>query len=381
MKLLVINGPNLNLLGTREPEIYGFETLAELEETWRARATLLDVSLDAIQSNHEGAIVDAIQDARESYDGIVINAGAYSHYSYAIADAIAACGIATVEVHISNIAEREEWRHHSVITDVAESVIMGRGASGYIDAIDHLVALISHPPTTLRYGSEPNNVLDLRTPTGDGPHGVVVVVHGGYWRDIYTREIMDFASMDLTDRGWATANIEYRRGAGSFPASSDDLDAAIEWVHSNAAIHNLDPTRIVALGHSAGGYLVTRVAHNRGDLLGSIALGTVFDLPAVTRSRPEDDPAAAFLGATQAERPALWSSAAHQGQAKSPVHVVHGSDDETVDASQAEAYVQSQRGVASLTMLPGVGHDELIDPRHEAWGAVVDALEGLSPPQ
>jgi 3-dehydroquinate dehydratase-2 len=381
MRLLIINGPNLNLLGSREPEIYGTETLSDLEAMWQSRAGILGISIDTLQTNHEGAIIDAVQDAREKYDGLVINAGAYSHYSYAIADAITASDVQTVEVHISNINEREEWRHHSVLTPVAVCSISGRGSSGYIDAIDHLHALLTHPPDTHKYGPEVDNVLDLRKPTSGGPHPVVVVVHGGFWRDIYTREIMDTASIDLTGRGWATVNIEYRRGAGSFPASSTDLNTAIDWVIANAALHDLDPQRIVALGHSAGGYLVTRAAHERDDLLGSVALGAVFDLPSVTRSLPDDDPAWAFLDATEAERPDLWASAAHQGLAKSPVHVVHGSEDETVDASQAKAYVQSQEGAAALTMLEGIGHGELVDPLHEAWGAVVDAVEGLSPQQ
>ena len=381
MKLLIINGPNLNLLGTREPEIYGSETLSDLEVAWQARANILGISIDTFQSNHEGKIIDAVQAAKGNCDGLVLNAGAYSHYSYAIADAITASEIPTVEVHISNITEREEWRHHSVLTAAAVRAIWGRGVSGYIDAIDHLHALFTHPPETHTYGPEIDQVLDLRKPASAGPHPVAVVVHGGFWRDIYTREIMDAASIDLTERGWATLNIEYRRGIGSFPASSDDLNAAIDWVSSNADRHGLDSNRIVALGHSAGGYLVTRAAHQRDDFLGAVALGAVFDLPAVTRSRPDDDPAAMFLGATESDQPDLWSSAALSGRAKSPIHIVHGSDDETVDPSQAEAYVQSQGGAASLTMLAGIGHGELIDPRHKAWEAVVGAVEGLNPLQ
>ena len=381
MKLLIINGPNLNLLGTREPEIYGSETLSDLEVAWQARADILGISIDTFQSNHEGAIIDAVQAAKGNCDGLVLNAGAYSHYSYAIADAITASEIPTVEIHISNITEREQWRHYSVLTAVSARSIWGRGVSGYIDAIDHLVAICTHPPETYQYGPEIDQVLDLRKPETAGPHPVVVVVHGGHWRDIYTREIMDAASIDLTERGWATINIEYRRGIGSFPLSSNDLDAAIDWIPSNADLHKLDPSRIVTVGHSAGGYLVTRAAHQRDDLLGTVALGSVFDLSAVTRSRPDDDPAAMFLGATESDQPDLWSSAALSGPTRSPIHVVHGSDDDTVDPSQAEAYVQSQGGAATLTMLAGIGHDELIDPRHKAWAAVVGAVEGFSPVQ
>jgi len=143
MNILVVNGPNLNLLGTREPSIYGSETLIDLEEQWSARASLLGIDVDSFQSNHEGAIIDAIHAARGTADGIVLNAGALTHYSFALADALVAVDIPYVEVHISNIYEREEWRHHSVLSEHADAVIVGRGTTGYLDAISHLHAMLS----------------------------------------------------------------------------------------------------------------------------------------------------------------------------------------------------------------------------------------------
>lgn len=141
MNILVVNGPNLNLLGTREPSIYGLETLAALEAQWQARADLLGIGVDSFQSNHEGALIDVIHAARDTVDGIVLNAGALTHYSLALADALVAVDIPYVEVHISNIYEREEWRRHSVLSDRAEAVIVGRGTTGYLDAISHLHAM------------------------------------------------------------------------------------------------------------------------------------------------------------------------------------------------------------------------------------------------
>lgn len=143
MKILVLNGPNLNLLGTREPGIYGTETLTDLEAQWLARAGLLGIDVDSFQSNHEGAIIDAIHAARDTTDGIVINAGALTHYSFALADALGAVDIPYVEVHISNIYEREEWRHHSVLSEHADAVIVGRGTIGYLEAISHLHTMLS----------------------------------------------------------------------------------------------------------------------------------------------------------------------------------------------------------------------------------------------
>jgi 3-dehydroquinate dehydratase-2 len=138
MRILVINGPNLNLLGKREPGIYGTTTLSDIEH--RLRKRFPDVLLDFFQSNHEGAIIDEIQKAMDgTFDGVVINPGAYSHYSYAIRDAIAALKTPVVEVHLSNIHAREEFRRHSVVTPVCKGVVAGFGDAGYELAVKFLV--------------------------------------------------------------------------------------------------------------------------------------------------------------------------------------------------------------------------------------------------
>lgn len=131
-KILVIHGPNLNLLGQREPQIYGAMTLEEINNRLREYAAAKGAELEIVQSNHEGEIIDALQRARSWADGIVINAGAYTHYSYAIRDAIAASGVRTVEVHLSNIHAREPFRHISVIAPVCWGQIAGFGWRSYI---------------------------------------------------------------------------------------------------------------------------------------------------------------------------------------------------------------------------------------------------------
>ena len=138
-RYLVLNGPNLNLLGEREPGVYGTGTLADLEALVRDAAEELGVSVVFSQSNHEGALVDAIQEARLTCDGVVLNAGAYTHYSYAIRDAIAAVKIPVAEVHISDIHAREEFRHVSVIEPVCAFQICGEGLDGYVRALRLLV--------------------------------------------------------------------------------------------------------------------------------------------------------------------------------------------------------------------------------------------------
>lgn len=138
-RILVINGPNLNMLGTREPEVYGEMTLDELNTRIASEAEVMRVDIDFIQSNSEGEITDAIQSAQETADGIILNAGAYTHYSYAIRDAVASISVPCVEVHLSNIYAREEFRHHSVIAPVCAGQISGFGIKSYLLALRALV--------------------------------------------------------------------------------------------------------------------------------------------------------------------------------------------------------------------------------------------------
>ncbi len=135
MKILVINGPNLNLLGLREPEIYGRRTYADLVELIRAEAGTLGVEVEFVQSNHEGALVDAIQAAYGTADGIVINPGAYTHTSVALLDAVKAVGVPTVEVHISDPDAREEFRRISYVRAACAASIKGHGFEGYLEAL------------------------------------------------------------------------------------------------------------------------------------------------------------------------------------------------------------------------------------------------------
>ncbi|WP_104180663.1 type II 3-dehydroquinate dehydratase [Arthrobacter sp. B0490] len=141
--ILVINGPNLNLLGTREPSVYGTATLDDVERLAADTARGRGCSSTAMQSNHEGEIIDAIHAARSTTDGIVINAGAFTHTSIAIRDALAAVGLPVVEVHISNVHRREEFRHSSYISGVADAVIVGAGIDGYRLAVDHLAGRLA----------------------------------------------------------------------------------------------------------------------------------------------------------------------------------------------------------------------------------------------
>lgn len=137
-RVLVVNGPNLNLLGSRQPELYGTTTLAELEQHCRDWGRQLGLEVETFQSNHEGAILDRLHEAGGNIEGLVINPGALSHYSYALHDAIEAIKILTVEVHITDLNRREAWRRQSVIAPVCLARIMGKGIDGYREALSIL---------------------------------------------------------------------------------------------------------------------------------------------------------------------------------------------------------------------------------------------------
>lgn len=142
-KILLINGPNLNLLGSREPDVYGHTTLADVERELQAQAQAAGAELSCFQSNHEGALVDRIQQARtEAVAWVIINPGAYTHTSVALRDALAGTALPFIEVHISNVHAREAFRRHSYLSDIARGSIVGLGVSGYRWALMHI---LSHP--------------------------------------------------------------------------------------------------------------------------------------------------------------------------------------------------------------------------------------------
>ncbi len=143
MKILVINGPNLDILGEREPETYGEVTLQSIEDSLKEEADAAGVELECFQSNHEGALIDLLNARRGAVDAAIINPGALTHYSYALRDALAAFGKPVIEVHLSNILAREEWRHLSVTGGAARAVIAGLGELGYHLALQALIRLAS----------------------------------------------------------------------------------------------------------------------------------------------------------------------------------------------------------------------------------------------
>ncbi len=379
-RILVINGPNLNVLGTRQPEIYGTTTLNDLDAACVQWGERLGLGVVTRQSNHEGEILDAIHAAAGTFDGLVINPGALAYSSYSIADAITAAGLPAVEVHISNIREREPFRAVSVIAPACVRQIYGRGIDGYDWAIRHLVYRSTGSPGEHPYGPEQDQVGELRTPPQPGPHPVAVLLHGGFWRDQWTRDLMDGLAVDLYRRGWATWNLEYRRipPLGGWRAVLADAMAGIEALASLAAAHHLDLGRVVVLGHSAGGHLamLTATATEAVPVAQVVSLAGVLDLAPLYDPADPDNGPARLVGP---EGPAVFSrlSPIERLPIGTEQLVVHGTLDDTVSIQVSRAYVEAASRAGDPVeplWLEGVGHMELIDPASEAWAAVVHRL-------
>jgi 3-dehydroquinate dehydratase-2 len=356
MRVLVLQGPNLNRLGAREPEVYGSATLGELERSIDSWAGKLGVEASHFQSNHEGALIEALH--ASDHDGIVFNPGALTHTSRAIADAVASLTQPVVEVHISNIAEREPWRAHSVLVDVAAWSIYGRGPAGYRDALRHLVNRARVDFETISYGPHDQQVGDLRR----GGSDLAVLIHGGFWRGEWARDTMESLAIDLTERGVSTWNIEYRRlgAGGGWPGSGHDVRMAIETVPQLP----VPAGRVTLIGHSAGGYLALWAA-GKIDVDLVVALAPVTDLAKHAMRGSHGSPEARQL--IDSGAPTL----AYPGD--TPLTVLHGSYDDQVAIQQSEE-LAARLGV-EVTRVES-SHFELLDPSRNPWKNTARAIAG-----
>ncbi len=369
-RISLINGPNLNLLGSREPEVYGSTTLAELIVECQKWGQERDVEVDGFQSNHEGAIIDRIHQAAEDADGIVINPGAYGHTSYAIHDALASVAIPAVEVHISNIRKREPWRRVSVTAPAAIHSIYGRGMDGYRDAISHLAYRWRFPSETLRYGDHPDQFIDVRVPHGDEPRPAVVLVHGGFWRHHFGRDLTDGLAVDLAERGYISWNVEYRRlgEGGGGTESAGDVRLAVKMAAADART-----TELTVIGHEAGAMLALN-ASSPSQVVRCITMAGVTDLLAARQDRLGDDAAAELLGGSPPE----GLSPLHRLPLGVPTVLFHGDDDVSVPNSQSISYTEAARAAgdqAEFVSVAGAADRSFLDPNTKAWARVVSALE------
>jgi 3-dehydroquinate dehydratase/alpha-beta hydrolase superfamily lysophospholipase len=340
----------------------------------------LGLEIETFQSNHEGAIIDRLHAARDTVDGIVINSGAFTHYSYAIHDALLATDLPAVEVHISNIHAREPWRRVSVTAPACRYVVFGRGLRGYRDAMIRLITEEQHTPLRVHYGDETDQFGELRLPPTAGPAPVAVLVHGGFWRDPYTLDLMDRLAVDLTARGWAAWNIEYRRvgNGGGVPETLDDVAAAVD--HLAGLDPTLDVDKVGVIGHSAGGQLALWAAHRpdaRVTPAAVVSLAGVCDLEAA-RAQGLGDHAVAGLFGSNPEVDLATVSPAHMPPPRCPTLVVHGMADDRVPFDQSHRFqeMNAVRGTPiDLIRLEGVDHFDVIDPGSAGWRDTMYWLE------
>ncbi|MDH3518341.1 MAG: type II 3-dehydroquinate dehydratase [Acidimicrobiia bacterium] len=369
-RVALINGPNLNLLGTREPTIYGSTTFPDLMARCQEWGEAMNLEVAPFQSNHEGAIIDRIHEVADDSDGIVINPGAYGHTSYAIHDALTAVGLPAVEVHISNIRQREPWRRSSVTAPAAIHAIYGRGVTGYRDALSHLANRWRFPPETVPYGDHPDQFAEVRTPHGPGPRHVVLLVHGGFWRHHFARDLMDGLAVDLAERGFASWNVEYRRmgEGGGGTETTGDVRLAVR-----AAAAHPDTERLTVVGHEAGAILALN-ASAPAEVALCVTMSGITDLLAARQDRLGDDAAGALLGGSPPE--AL--SPIHRLPLGLPVVLFHGDRDTAVPISHGIRYAETARAAgdtAELVTIDGADGSSFLDPRNEAWTRVVSAIE------
>lgn len=359
MKTLVLNGPNLNMLGSRQPDTYGTATLEEVMADLAGWASPRGVEIDPMQSNHEGELVEAIQTG--GHDGIVLNPGALSHTSRALTDAILSVETPVVEVHISNIKERESWRAVTTVSEACVRTIYGRGTVGYRHALLHLLNR-PHLGDAVRYGPAPDNIGDLSH--GEGP--LAVLVHGGFWRHEWERDTMESLTTDLSGRGFSTWNLEYRRigTGGGWPGSAHDLLTALDDVPRLGLGH----TEVLVVTHSAGfPTAVWAAARSTTKVAGMVALAPVTDLATHAASAGE--------GSAEAQRLLDSGAPATIEPTTYPVLVVHGQDDTLVPTDHSLAL--AERDDVQLAAVSG-GHFELLDPERDHWSGAVDFLTELS---
>lgn len=357
MRVLILNGPNLNLLGSREPQIYGSETLAELERSIQGWGAELGIETEAFQTNHEGQLIDWIQ--QSTHDGIIFNPGALAHTSRALADAVSSVDPPVVEVHISNVMNRESWRAVSVISDACVFTIYGRGTSGYRDGLRHLANLDAGPFETIRYGPHNENVGDLRR----GKRGLVVLVHGGFWRQEWKRDTTESLAVDLTGRGYNTWNIEYRRIGigGGWPGSAHDVLMALDFVPQL----DLEAEGVAVVGHSSGGYLTLWAGNrSRTDIGRLVALAPITDL--------ERHASSGMYGAAEARLLLESGAPPVSNPGAVPTLLVHGENDGHVPVEHSSEL--AARGELAYITTP-TGHFELLDPKREPWPRIVDVID------
>lgn len=369
--VLCLNGPNLDLLGTRQPEVYGHETLADLEAAVSGWGRRLGFEVECLQSNDESELIEALHGAGH-HAGVLFNPGAFTHTSAALGDAVAALETPVVEVHLSNVRARDRWRRRSYVGQGAVETIFGRGMEGYRAALRHLLNRRAHPVETHRYGPHPDQVFDLRRA---GSSLGVVLVHGGFWLDTWGRDTTESWAVDLAHRGIPTANLEYRRlgsGGGAVPTVSDvgrGLTAAAE---------ALGTASVAVVGHSAGAHLALAETRRPGSPSRAVvSVAGVLDLEEADRAGRGEEAVGRF-------DPSHSTSPLTAPPPPVPVILFHGASDPVVPPSHSLRYAEHLDGgddSPRVTLVDGTGHFDALDPANPLWERVLETLHSIATPE
>jgi acetyl esterase/lipase len=314
-----------------------------------------------------------------------VHAGVVLELEQVAGDDAVARTIARAAIPVFGVSRAELPDDTAVVAASCARVFAGRGTCGFIWALSHLHAQHEHPPRTLRYGPHPAHVADLRVPDGGGRPPAVVLAHGGFWRHEWERDLMDGLALDLSRRGYATWNVEYRRvgpTGGGWPQTADDVVRATTALPMHTD-DRVDLDRVVLLGHSAGAQLALRAAaelrdrHRVPALV--VALSGLFDLDAAARADVGWGSIQAFLGGGPDEVADRYRDAAPVAHVPLgiPTLLAHGTDDAHVPIAQSEAYrarAAAAGDPVELLMLDGADHFAMIDPTTPAWSATVAAI-------
>jgi 3-dehydroquinate dehydratase/predicted esterase len=335
----------------------------------------LGVDVDHFQANAESELVARLH--TPGVDGLIVNPGALTHYSYSLYDALAAVRAPIVEVHISNLRQREAWRRHSVTAAATDYQIYGRGISGYRWAIRHLHNQALFPSAPAAYGAYPDQIGDLRSPAGAS--SLVMLVHGGLWRDEWTRDTTESLAVALAERGWATWNLEYRRvgRGGGWPESFEDIARALE---AAERLTGIPPDRTAVVGHSAGGTMAlwsAGAAKVRPAMV--VGLAAITDLERAATDGLGEGAVSRLLGRARPDPADL--SPLHRLPNPVPAVLLQAADDGLVPADYGAEYAAHAAAAGSPTGLQTVagGHLSLLEPSGEHFEHLVRSLDAHCP--
>lgn len=366
--------------GTRYVVVRTSERTGALPERCAAWASRTGAHVEVVGPVGRDAL-SALLDG-ERYAGIVVEVTPVRDDD-TIATLVARAPVPVVAVN------REASTADAAVEAASTSTISGRGTSGFLWALGHLHALCTHPPTTTRYGDHDAQTGDLRLPATPGAP-VVVLVHGGFWRHEWGRDLMDGLALDLPRRGYATWNIEYRRvgpTGGGWPGTGHDVVRAVTALQG-LADGRVDLDRVVLLGHSAGAQLALRAADElrtkRRPPSLIVSLSGLFDLEAAVRDGVGWGSVEAFLGGDPSEVPEIYRAAAPVAHLPLglPQLLVHGIDDAHVPTTQSESYAHAAATAGDaidLVATPGADHFAVIDPTTSAWAATAMAISRRVP--